>query len=101
MNPPTKLTEIIDRRRYSCATATVLAGDDYWDGHNFERGGRNTWLYRTPKGAYFQVTISQWQGEDTTLTPLSEDEAIQLYERLSERRVSYKEAFPGVSVEDA
>lgn len=39
MNSPDKFTRIIDRKRYSVETATLLAGDDYWDGHNYERHG--------------------------------------------------------------
>jgi hypothetical protein len=101
MKPPKELTEVIDRKRYSCSTATLLAGNDYWDGSNFERNGRNTFLYRTPNGAFFSVTVSQWQGEDTTLTPLTQDEAIELFEQLREKRLEYSEAFPGVEVKDA
>jgi len=52
------------------STATLLAGDDWWDGHNWERQGRNTCLYRTPRGAYFTVTFSQWQGEGDRLDPV-------------------------------
>jgi len=102
MNPPTDFTRIIGRKKYSVKTATLIAGDDYWDGHNFERHGRNTFLYRTPNGAYFTVTLTQWQGESDHLTPIDPDEAIQLYETsLSEHEVSYAEAFPGVEVKDA
>jgi hypothetical protein len=103
MKPPTNLTAIIDKKRYSVATATLLAGDDYWDGHNHERHGRNTWLYRSPRGAYFTVTRSQWQGEEAErLKPLSLDEALALYEGpLTVHEVEYASAFPSVTVEDA
>jgi hypothetical protein len=102
MKPPEKFTRIVDRTRYSVATATLIAGDDYWDGHNFERRGRNTFLYRTPNGAYFTVTLSQWQGESDKLTPIDLDAALSLYEdSLTEHEVSYAEAFPGVEVRDA
>ena len=93
--------QIIERKRYSVKTATLLAGDDYWDGHNFERHARNTFLYRTPKGSYFSCNLSQWQGEQDAIVPLSKDEAIELFESLSENRVSYEEAFPGVVIEEA
>jgi len=96
------MTCIIERKRYSVTTAELLAGDDYRDGHNFERHGRNTFLYRTPGGAYFTVTLSQWQGERDTLTPITQDEAIDLYEgSLTEHYTPYGEAFPGVQVVDA
>lgn len=102
MRPPKDMTRIIDRRRYSTATATLLAGDDFWDGNNWERHGRNMFLYRTPSGRYFTVTLTQWQGERDALTPVTQDEAIGLYEgELPEQRVEYDEAFPNVEVLDA
>ncbi|MDE3089636.1 MAG: hypothetical protein KGJ80_09695 [Chloroflexota bacterium] len=109
MKAPEKFTRIVNRKRYSVQTATLIADDAFWDGHNFERHGRNTYLYRTPKGEYFTVTLTQWQGEQDSLDPISQDEAIALYEgvpnpddlHLSEHHVPYKEAFPDVNVEDA
>lgn len=101
MREPT-MTKIVDRKRYDTETATLLAGDDYWDGHNFERHGRQQFLYRTPRGAYFTVNLTQWQGEQDTLTPVDLDEAIELYEGpLSNHREDYETAFPNVEVEDA
>ena len=102
MNAPDNFTRIVGRTRYSTATATLIASDEYWDGHNHERSGRNTFLYRTAKGTYFTVQLSQWQGEGHTLTPVSQDGAISLYEGpLSEHAVNYAEAFPDVDVQDA
>jgi len=103
MRPPESFTKIIGKKKYSVKTATLIAGDDYWDGHNFERHGRNTFLYRTPNtGAYFTVTLSQWQGEQDRLEVITQEEAIQLYETsLSEHYQNYAESFPGVLVEDA
>lgn len=109
MKPPENMIRIYDRKRYSVATATLITGDDFWDGHNFERRGRNTWLYRTIGGAYFLVTLTQWQGEQDSLIPVSLEEAITMYEGspnqwgadLTEHRETYAEAFPGVIVEDA
>ena len=97
MKPPEDLTRIIDEKRYSTKTATLLCGDDYWDGRSWERHGRNTWLYRTPKGKYFQVYFIECQGEQSEIiTPRSLDEAVAFFERCREncRRVSHKEAFP-------
>jgi hypothetical protein len=83
-------------------SATLIASDAYWDGHNFERHGRNRFLYRTPNGAYFKVTLTQWQSEQDRLVPITQDEAIQLFETsLTEHEVSYAEAFPGVEIADA
>jgi len=93
---------VVDRKRYDVGTATLIASDAYWDGHNWERHGRNTFLYRTPRGRYFRVTLSQWQGEQDTLAPLELDAAIDLYEGpLTEHEVDYEAAFPGVKVEEA
>ena len=109
MRPPENFTRIINRKRYSTATATLIAGNDYWDGHNFERSGRNTFLYCTPAGNYFLVHLTCWQGEHDTLEPISQDAAIAAYEgsdfseygSLTNHRVDYDEAFPGVEVENA
>ena len=102
MKPPFDLVRIIDKKRYSVKTATLLADDAYWDGHNFERQGHNTFLYRTPGGAYFEVNLTQWQGERDTLIPVTQQEAIELFEtNLSEHAVTYAEAFPTVEVVDA
>ena len=102
MRPPEDFTRIIDRKRYSVKTATLIAGNDYWDGHNFERGGTNTFLYRTPGGNYFMVRLTLWQGEQNSITPISQDEAIDLYEdSLTKHYEDYEDAFPNVTVEDA
>ena len=96
------MTRIVERKRYSTKTATLLASDRYWDGSNWARHGRNTWLFRTPNGAYFTVTETAWQGEQDTLSPITQDEAIELYEgSLTEHELDYAEAFPSVTVEDA
>lgn len=102
MHPPKTMTRIVDRTRYSVSTSTLLASDAYWDGHNFERRGRNTFLYRTPRGRYFTVTLTQWQGERDTLEPVDLDTAVSLYEGpLTEHEVDYAEAFRGVAIEEA
>jgi len=98
---PRSMTEIISRRRYCTSTATLIAGNDYWDGHNYERQGRQTFLYRTPKGGYFAVHLTQWQGEQDRIEPLGVDEAVTLWESLTERRVDFAEAFPGVKIVEA
>jgi hypothetical protein len=101
MKAPENMTEVIRGKRYSTRTAVLLAGNDYWDGSNFERAGTNAFLYRTPKGAYFRVDLTQWSGQRNSLEPLSEDEALALWESLSEKRVEYEEAFPGRVAEEA
>jgi hypothetical protein len=100
MQPSDDTSETIRGKRYSVKTATLLASDEYWDGHNYTRSGRNNFLYKTPNGAYFQVTLTQWQGERDELTPLSKQEAMALWECLPEREVSYSAAF-NVAVKNA
>ena len=102
MKPPTDFVRIVDRTRYDVSKSTLLAGDDYWDGHNFERRGRNTFLYRTPRGAYFVVNMTMWQGEQDDIEAVTLDDAIALYEgSLTEHHVDYETAFPTVTVEEA
>lgn len=101
MKPPKEWLEVKNGKRYDVSRSTLLAGDDYWDGHNFERRGRNVFLYRTPRGNYFAIRLTCWQGERDTLQPLTLQEAIAMFDELPEKRVSFEEAFPGVTVEDA
>lgn len=99
---PRSMTRVIDRTRYNTETAQLIASDAFWDGHNFERRGRNRFLYRTPKGAFFLVTLTQWQGEQDSLEPIDQDEAIELWEGpLTEHDVDFETAFPDVPVEEA
>jgi len=99
---PIDISEIHDRMRYSTKSSTLIAGDDYWDGHNFERSGRQTFLYQSILGgSYFAVHLTQWTGERDHIEPLSQDEAATLYESLPERRLSFEEAFPGVQLVEA
>jgi hypothetical protein len=101
MNVPEDWTEIIGGKRYSTKTATLIADDAYWDGHNWERRGRNRFLYRTQKNNYFLITLTQWQGEKDRLAPINQDDALRFWDELSEKRISFEDAFPGITVEDA
>jgi hypothetical protein len=98
---PREMNEVIGGKRYRTETATLIASDAYWDGHNYERHGRNTFLFRTPKGNYFAQYQSCWQGELDRLEPLSREEAIRLFEELQEKEMDFREAFPGVQIEEA
>ena len=98
------LDQVVGRKRYRTNTATLLADDVYWDGNNHERSGRNTFLLKGPGGSYFAVYQSMWQGETDRLNPLSVDEAVALYEQLSQccaPAVPFEEAFPQVKLEEA
>lgn len=95
-----KMSRVVKGQRYDTEKATLIADDVYWDGHNFERRGRNQWLYRTQNGAYFTVYGTFWQGERDHLEPVSKAEAVELYENdLTEHSVEYEEAFNIVPTE--
>ena len=101
MKVPDSMQRVVDGIRYRVAAATLLADDQYWDGHNHERRGRNRFLYRTSKGRYFVVTLSLWQGEQDALEPIDEADARQLYEDdLTEHYVTWEAAFPLATVEE-
>jgi hypothetical protein len=95
------INTVIGGKRYNTETATEIASDCYWDGHNWERHGRNMWLMRGKNGGYFVVHGTCWQGELDYLEPLTQAEAISMYERLPEHELDFEEAFPGVTVEEA
>ena len=96
------LTTIIGGRRYSTATAALIADDCYWDGSNFERHGRNTYMYRTPRGAYFQVVCSMWQGDPRErIDVISQAAAQAFWESTQGEQIPFEEAFPGVAIEEA
>ena len=84
---------IIGGLRYDTSTAQLLASDRYWDGSNWERQGRNTYLYKTPNGRFFTYHTTQWQGERDYIEPVEKPEARELWERLPEKEASYLEAF--------
>jgi len=97
---PLNMNEIVNGKRYRTSTALLIAGNDYWDGHNFERGGTNTFLLRTPRGNYFLQHQTQWQGQQDRIEPVTVEEAKEWYERLTEHRAEYAEAF-GEEAEEA
>ncbi len=101
MQPDKSMVRVMGRRRYSVATAAEVASDAFWDGHNWERKGRNTFLMRTPKGNFFSLHMTQWQGEIDRIEPLSQEEAIDLYEQLPKHEMRFEDAFPGVKIEEA
>ncbi len=100
MYPRDDMQAVIDKVRYRVAGSTLLAHDRYWDGHNYERPGRNTFLYRSPSGRYFAVHLTMWQGERDRLEALSTEEAYELYESLPEHELDPEGAFE-FAIEDA
>lgn len=101
MWPSENMERIVDRVRYRVRGSTLLAHDCYWDGRNWERNGRNRFLYRTPNGRYFAVYLTMWQDERDALVPLTVEEAADLYEELPEHEVEWQEAFPMLALEEA
>lgn len=95
MHPDKSMKRVVNGKRYSVSTSTLLASDEH-----FERSGRNTFLYRTRGGAFFRVDLTQWENERDTLTPLTREQATELYEQLPEHNVEYEDAFDTV-VEEA
>ena len=99
--PSERMAAVINKVRYRVGDATLLAHDSYWDGNNYERHGRNRFLYRSPRGRYFVVCLTMWQGERDYIEPLTDEAAYELYEDLPEHEVPVEEAFPNVVVEPA
>lgn len=99
---PRPTMEIVNGKRYDTEKSDLLAGDDYWDGRNWERHGTNSFLYRTKRNRYFRVIHGeQGLGNRGRLEILTKDEAVTWFTRLSNRRMSLHEAFPGIEVEEA
>jgi hypothetical protein len=101
---PSIMCRIIDRKRYDTDKSDVVCGNDWWDGHNYERHGTNQFLFRTKKGNYFFQVLTQWQGSCDELIPCSVDEAMEFYRICSshhEERMTFEEAFPNVVIEEA
>lgn len=90
------MRQVIDGKRYDTETATLICSDHYWDGHNWRRQARNTFLYKTPRGAWFFHHESDWAEEANTLATCTEDEAREFFEAMQPHdtcEVSYEEAF--------
>ena len=101
---PRPVSQIINRKRYDTETATLLSGDDWFDGHNWERSGRNTFLYKTQKGAYFAAHQTGGRADIDQIEALTEGEAIEMFEKHAahgKNRVEFGVAFPGIEITDA
>ena len=87
-------------RAFSTRGAVLLADDAVFDGANWERGGRNRFLYRAAGGGFALVTQSRRAGEPPIVAEaLSLEGAITVYQSLPAHRVDLPEAFPGLSVD--
>jgi hypothetical protein len=98
---PENMIWVVAGKRYCTANATLIAHDEYWNGYNREQGGRNKFLFRTPKGHFFAQYQSLLLGEINKITPLETEEAIALYQSLRKKEVPFRVVFPHVEVEDA
>jgi hypothetical protein len=88
------LKQIIDGKLYNTETADLIADNEFVDGNNRMSHGRATYLYKTKKGNFFSYHATCWQGEHPYITPLSIDEAKQVYEELNdENAADYKAVF--------
>ncbi len=98
---PQNMIWVVAGKRYRTDTATLIAHDEYWNGYNCEQGGRNTFLFRTPKGNFFVQHQSLLPGEINKIVPLETNEAIALYQSLHEKEVPFRVVFPCIKVKDA
>lgn len=87
MYPSDTMSRIIGGKRYTVGTAKKLAEG--------ETTGRAAFLYKTPRGAFFRVDLTIWEGERDMITPLSRDEAMEMWEQCPDegKWVNYEKAF--------
>ena len=71
------MKQIVEEKLYNTETAILLASNRYWDGHNYDRAGRNRYLYKTRKGNFFLFNTTLWQGEFDNIQPIGYSEAKQ------------------------
>jgi hypothetical protein len=98
---PQSMTRVVEGKRYCTDTATLLAHDEYWNGHTYEQNGRNTFLFRTRNGSFFAQHQTLLPVITSEIVPLDESEAMTLYHSLYRKEVPFGVAFPCVRVADA
>ena len=98
---PTRMQRIIKGRRYRTDAAALIAHDAFHDGRNYERNGRNTFLFRTQRGNYFAQHQTRREGEQDHLEALQPEDALTLFDSLLVKTVPLETAFPGVEIIDA
>lgn len=87
------MKQIIDYKLYDTNKAVLVASDRFWDGSNWERHGRNTYLYKGKNGSFFAHHTTQWQGERDHIEALTIEQAKDLYESLPECDLDFESAF--------
>lgn len=98
---PANMAWIVAGKRYRTDRATLVAHDAYWNGHNYEQGGRNTFLFKTPNGNFFAQHQTLLQGETDKIRPLETNQAVALYQSLRKKEVPFRVVFPFIKAEDA
>jgi hypothetical protein len=98
---PVNMTWIVADKRYRTDRATLIAHDAYWNGYSCEKGGRNTFLFRTLRGNFFAQYQTLLQGETNKITPLDMNQAIALYQSLHKKEIPFRVVFPFIKAEDA
>jgi len=98
---PQNMTWVVAGKRYRTDKATLIAHDAYWNGHTWEQGGCNIFLFRTPEGNFFAQYQTLLPVETGKIVPLEIDEAVALYHSLYKKEVPFTVAFPSVKVENA
>lgn len=103
MNLPNDFTEIVNGKRYSIKSATLIADDAAWNGRSHEVNFRNRFLFLTKNGAFFMLRLTQWQGEEDRIFPLDKAEAKDLLFDLPQKHLSWEqlEQMFGFEIEDA
>ena len=100
--PPDKMVRIVNGSKYETRTACLIAGDDGQERNSYFANGRTSYLYRTEKGNFFKVVVTCWAGENDILTPCNQEQAVDWYNfPLTNHRVSFQNAFPGIEIEEA
>lgn len=92
MRPDENFSKIVKGKRYTVKTSKLLA-----EGSST---GRSAHLYKTAGGAYYRIDLTVWQGEHDSLTPLTREEAMDMWEQCPDQYVEYEDAFDTI-VEEA
>jgi hypothetical protein len=87
------MKQIINKLIYDTEEAECVASNHFWDGHNFERNGRNMYLYKTKKGNFFLYHTTLWQGEQDFIEPIDKADAERMFEELHGDPDSYSTVF--------
>ena len=83
--------KVVNGKRYNTETATLLSKN--------KSTGRESFLYRTPRGAFFRHTETIWEGERDSIIPLTVAEAKELFELFDDPKMSWEDAFNEISAE--